>query len=445
MGRRLTRQQFLLLSAGAGAGLTLAGCGGGGGAQNNPAVQGGGGDGGKTYDGPRVDLAFWNGFTGGDGPFMRDLVERFNSKHDNINVKMNVQEWADFYTKVPNAVASGQGPDVGIMHTDQLGTNAARQVIIPLDDVAQTLGLQAGDFAPVVWDAGIYNNQRYGIPLDMHPLGFYYNKTLMEKAGLDPNKPPTNRDEYESALQELKGNGVQGSWASPFAFTGTLMFESLLWQFGGDLYNEDGSEALFNSDAGVEAMNWMVGLVQDGHSPKNIAQDADLNAFQNNKNAFNWNGIWAINIFGENKDLEWGVAPLPQIGSDGGAWSGSHNFVVMRQRQQDENKLQASKVFINWISQNSLEWAKGGQIPARKSVRESGGFKDLQYQSTLAQQIPSLHFHPAVPGIGDVQTNAVDVAVNEAVTLKKSPEQALNDGVSRANQLLEENRQKYQG
>lgn len=443
--RRLTRQEFLLLGAGAGAGFVLAGCGGGG-PQNNPGAQGGsGGDGGKTYDGPKVELAFWNGFTGGDGPFMRDLVEQFNSEHQNISVKMNVQEWADFYTKVPNAVASGQGPDVGIMHSDQLGTNAARNVVIPLDDVAQTLGLKEGDFAPVVWQAGIYNNRRYGIPLDMHPLGLYYNKTVMEEAGLDPNNPPTNREEYEAALGELKGAGIEGSWMTPFRFTGGLMFHSLLAQFGGEAYNDDGSKALFNSDAGVEAMTWMVDLVRDGHSPRNIAQDADLNAFQNNNNAFNWNGIWAINIFGENKDLDWGVVPLPRIGSEKGAWSGSHNFVIMRQTQPDDNKLQASKVFINWISQNSLEWAKGGQIPARKSVRESEGFQKLEYQSTLAEQVPDLKFVPPVPGIGDVETNAFDVAVNEAITLKKSPQQALDDGVNRANQFLEENKQKYQG
>jgi hypothetical protein len=60
MGRRLTRQDFLLLSAGAGAGLALAGCGGG--PRNNPAVQGQGGSAGKSYNGPKVELTFWNGF-----------------------------------------------------------------------------------------------------------------------------------------------------------------------------------------------------------------------------------------------------------------------------------------------------------------------------------------------------------------------------------------------
>ena len=88
--RRLTsrgwsRKEFLGLGASAGAGLLLAGCGGG--PENNPAVQNqGGGGGGKKYTGPKVDLKFWNGFTGGDGPVMRDLVKQFNSEHDNARV-----------------------------------------------------------------------------------------------------------------------------------------------------------------------------------------------------------------------------------------------------------------------------------------------------------------------------------------------------------------------
>ncbi|HEX2729649.1 MAG TPA: hypothetical protein VHM16_07835, partial [Rubrobacteraceae bacterium] len=259
-----------------------------------------------------------------------------------------------------------------------------------------------------------------------------------------PEKPPTNKDEYMSALEQLKGKDIQGAWVSPFLFTGGLMWQSLLWQFGGDLYNTDVTKAVFNSDAGVEALTFLTDLIKDGYSPKNVAQDADNVAFKDGKNAFIWNGIWGMNDYNTVPDLEWGAAPLPQIGSEKGAWAGSHNFVVMRQRTPDENKLQASKVFINWISEKSIEWAKAGQIPARKSVRESDEFASLEVQSTLAEQVPDLHFAPPVPGIGDVQTNAIDVGINEAILLKKEPQAALDDAVTKANSLLEENRQKYQ-
>jgi multiple sugar transport system substrate-binding protein len=106
------------------------------------------------------------------------------------------------------------------MHMDQLATFAARGVITELDDVAKALELNEGDFAPTVWQGGLYHDKRYGIPLDMHPLGFYFNKSVMRKAGLDPERPPTNRAEYEAALTELKKSGVQGFWVSPFQFTG---------------------------------------------------------------------------------------------------------------------------------------------------------------------------------------------------------------------------------
>jgi multiple sugar transport system substrate-binding protein len=442
MGRRLTRQDFLLLSIGAGAGFVLVGCGGG--PQSNPAVQGSGGNGGKTYDGPKVDLAFWNGFTGGEGPYMQDLVEQFNSQNKKINVSMNIVEWEAYYEKVPAAVSTGEGPDLGIMHADQLGTNAARGVVIPLDDVANALGLKESGFTPLVWNAGIYNEQRYGIPLDIHTLGFYYNKGTMEKAGLDPNNPPQTKDDYEAALEELKGAGIEGHWMSPFVFTGVLTFMSLLWQFGGDLYNSDVTKATFNSDAGVEALEWMVSIVEKGYSPKNVAQDAELTAFQNGDNAFMWNGIWNINPLNDVDGLDWGVSPLPQIGTQKATWAGSHNFVIMNKRPLDDNKVQASKVFINWISQHSIEYAKAGQIPARKSVRESQAFKNLKEQSTLAQQLPYVHFIPAVPGIADVEPTTFDRAVNEAVLLKTEPKAALDAAAERANQLLEENRQKYQ-
>jgi multiple sugar transport system substrate-binding protein len=393
-----------------------------------------------SYTGPNVDLAFWNGFTGGDGPFMRDLVQQFNSEHQNINVKMVVSQWADYYQKVPQAVQSGRGPDVGVMHVDTLATNAARNVIIPLDDVATSLKLEESDFAKTIWDAGIYEDKRYGIPLDTHPLGFYFNNDHLQKAGI--TEPPTNREELDAAMKKLKQSGVveHPFWQSS-TWPAHLMFMSLLWQFGGDLYNADASEATWNSQEGVDALTWMTDLVNDGFSPKNVAQDADYIAFKNGKTTFHWDGIWQTQDLKKTK-LNWGVAPLPQIGSEKAAWAGSHNLVITRQAAKDENKLDAAKVFINWISEHSLDWAKGGQVPARNSVRESAEFEALEHQPIFAQQLDYVHFPPAVPGIGDAQAE-MEQAVNRAVLGKESPQEALDKAASRANKLLEQNKEKY--
>jgi hypothetical protein len=195
----------------------------------------------------------------------------------------------------------------------------------------------------------------------------------------------------------------------------------LLWQFGGDLYNEDTTKATFNSEAGVEALEWMVSLIKKGYSPKNVAQDAEFTAFQNGNNAFMWNGIWNINPLNDVDGLDWGVSPMPRIGTEKATWAGSHHFAIMNKRPLDENKVQASKVFINWVSQQSIEYAKAGQIPARKSVRESQAFKNLEEQSTLAEQLPYVHFTPTVPGIADVAPTTFDTAVNEALLKDGAP------------------------
>lgn len=173
-----------------------------------------------------------------------------------------------------------------------------------------------------------------------------------------------------------------------------------------------------------------------------MAQDADFIALQNGQTAFNWNGIWSINTLRERSDLEWGVARLPNIGGQDAAWAGSHQFVLPVRRTADDDKDRASRVFLNWISEQSLEWAKGGQVPARNSVRESAEFEELTEQAELAAQIDDLHFLPAVAGIGDAMAEW-DRAVNEITLGGQDAQSSLSDTASRANQILEENARRY--
>ena len=88
------------------------------------------------------------------------------------------------------------------------------------------------------------------------PSAFYYNKAVMEKAGLDPEKPPMTADEYMSALDTLKSKDIQGHWATPFPFTGSMTVQSLLWQFGGNLFSEDATAVTWADEPGVKAMTW---------------------------------------------------------------------------------------------------------------------------------------------------------------------------------------------
>ena len=435
----VTRRRFLALSGAAGSALAVAACGG---TSKAPTAAPAGGNGGASYSGPNVTISFWNGWTGSDGQTAQAMVDQFNKANPNVQVKMNVFQWEDFFTKLPAAVQSGNGPDVAAMHIDDIPTQAAQQVIVSIDDVAKALGLKESDFAPAVWNGGVYQGTRYGIPIDVHNLGLYYNKTVMERAGLDPDKPPTTADEYLSQLDTLKSKGVQGSWVSPFQFTGGFQFESLLWQFGGDVFSADNSGATWNSDAGVRALTWMVDLVKNGYSPKNVGQDADYIALKNGRNVFNWQGIWQVNDVAALKTYEIGTAPLPKIGSTGGVWGNSHQFVLPRKKDNDANKANASRFFINWFTQNAIPWAKSAKVPAGNDLARSADFTSLTALQSFAADVQFTHFPPSVAGIGDALARLY-TGVQSAVLLKQDPAAALNAAADKANKILTDNKKKY--
>ncbi|MEJ7707341.1 MAG: ABC transporter substrate-binding protein [Nocardioidaceae bacterium] len=360
-----TRRSFLGLTALTTAAL-VTGCGGGQGVGTTEGEGVGGFTG--EYDGAALTLAYWNGFTGGDGPAMTALVDEFNSAEKNITVKPNTIEWADFYQRLPAAIQAGKGPDVGAMHLDQLATNAARSVIVPVDDVAEALNLEASGFAPSVWEPGIYNGKRYGIPLDVHCLAMYYNQDHFDKAGI--GEAPTDAASFDDACKKLKAAGFDEPFWMPNQWPAHLMFLSLLWQFGGEPYAEDGSEATFGSEAGVKALTWMTEQIDMGYGPTNVDIDAQYLAFKNGKNSITWDGIWQINDL-KAAGLNYGIAPLPTIGDEPASWANSHNFFLTSQAAGDQDRSDASKVFIGWMSEQSAKWSEAGMIPARNSARRS--------------------------------------------------------------------------
>ncbi len=429
----------LIVGGAALAGLTLTGCGGGksakdaaGGAAAPSTTFGG------KYDGPQVTLSYWNGFTGGDGPFMKKMVADFMKENPKITVTANTVEWAQYYQRMPAAVTANKGPDVGVMHMDQLATNAVRKIILPLDDLASSLGLAESDFTPEVWKAGIFQDKRYGIPLDVHSLAMYYNTDQFKAAGV--SDAPADEAAFTAALDKIKGSVAQPFWM-PSRWPAHLMFLSLLWQNGGEPYAEDGTKATFDSEAGVAALQWMADVVKNGYSPKNVAQDTQYVGFKNKKLAVTWDGIWQINDLKAAK-MPFGIAPIPKVGDTAAVWANSHNFYISKQAQTDDNKLNASKVFIDWMSKHSADWAGAGMIPARKSVREGAAVKDST-QAPIAATIDTMKFLPPVPGLGDVQAQTLEIAVADAVLGKQSPQAALKAAASKATTQMVANKKKF--
>lgn len=422
-----------------GLGIALSACSSSGGGGDAASVGAG------EYDGPKVTISFWNGWTGGAAPVLvPKLIEKFNSEHENIVVKNVPQEWGDIAAKMPLAVKAGKGPDVAVGHGDDVATYAAQGLLLKADDIVDSLGYTADDFPAGLLDNGNYQDSQYAIPWSVTPLGLYINKDVLAQAGLDPETVPTDQESYLAALDALKAAGIQGEWVDGYVFTGTFEFESLLWQFGGDLFNEDVTEATFNSEAGVKALTWMTDLVKNGYSPANVAQDGNINALVGSKTAFNWNGVWQTTneALGQ---VDWTAVPVPQIGTEKAVWSSSTHWMFMNNKGQDANKTSAAATFVSWMNENSAGWAETGELPASNEVREDPAL--LENYPNLApflEELEYAHYETVSPGITNAMAT-VTTAVNEAVLGKKSPKEALDDAAAKATQLLEQNASQYGG
>lgn len=372
------------------------------------------------YTGARQRLQFWNPFTGGDGPAMAAMVDAFNAAHPDIEVVMTSLVADDMYTKVMPAVGAGVGPDIAIMHLDQLATFAARNTLVPLDEVVEGLGVDGEDFVPAAWDNGVYRGARYGIPLDLFTMAQYWSTDALASAGTPG--PVLDARGYTETVAALQSNGLaQPFWVPP----SWQLFVTLLAQFGGRLYNPEGTVAEMGSEAGVQALSWMVEQIDRGVSPGGVTDPRT--PFKNGTAALLADLPAAIpDLQLTAPDLEWGVAPFPQIGPQPGVFANSHNFVLTGQSQRDADAAHASQTFVDWVSRNSAPWIAGGNTPARASVRETEEFRSSP-QAALATEgvFEVAAFLPQIPGSREIAGNSFQRAVGEAVLGGVDPAAAL--------------------
>jgi multiple sugar transport system substrate-binding protein len=385
-----------------------------------------------------VSLEYWNPFTGPDGPFMGQMVDAFNAEHADINVRMTSQ--GEYYTQLSTAAAAGTLPDVAIVHADQVATQTFRNVLAPMDDLVTDMNIQGSDFPDLVWAAGEVAGRRYAIPLDIHPMTMFVNQDLLAAAGF--NEAPQTSQDFEAAATAMTQGSEKG-----FNITGGFpvqqIFQMLLAQFGGQEFSADGTEATWNSEAGVQALTWMRDA-QSRWSEPNLEVDAELAAFKSGTTGMIWNGIWqTTNVTGDAVEFDGRATSVPQIGPQMAVWAGSHQLTLPRQTNPDPCKQQAAGVFIKYLLDNSVTWAQAGQIPASGAVRASSNFLAIEPQASIARSVEFAVFPPAVPGITDAYGplgEAVGSIMNGTAT---DIQQVLNDSVARANEILAQNRSTY--
>ncbi|WP_082235487.1 ABC transporter substrate-binding protein [Halobacillus massiliensis] len=380
-------------------------------------------------------ITFWTPFSGPDGPKMKEIVDGFNDSQNQYEVNLEIKPNEDYYKTLDLAIQDKKNvPDLSIVHANHLPTYADKGILKQMDDLTGDL-VKKENYHENAWEGASYNGKLYGVPLDIHPLILYWNKDMFKEAGLDPNKPPKNRKEFLEIAKKLtnKDKGQYGT-VVPTGGLQDFIFPTIVYQNGGELITDD-KEINYDTKPVIDALQFERDLIEKYNVAPSDVQDSPTPLFLQQRAGMILNGPWMINQFKES-DIDFGSAPIPQLGTDTQAvYGNSHNFVIL-DSVKDEKKIAGIKEFISYVGENSISWAEAGQAPASKAVLESDKFKELDHQPNVAQQFDYVKFPPDVPNWGQTSDPLFE-EVNLVLLGQKDAKQAMEDAVKESKAKME--------
>jgi len=387
----------------------------------------------------KTRITFWNGFTGPDGVVMLKIIEQFNRENPDVEVSMQRIPWATYYNKLTVAGSDGRGPDVFISHADAMRRIKRSGFMADMTDFYGSV-VDLNDFDAYVTDFLRIKGHYYGVPLDVHSQGMYYNTDMLAKAGI--SHPPRNKEEFlktiDAATIEAGPGQPEKQWGFAFTYWGAN-FRSLAPQFGGRFLDEKG-DATLNCPENIKALEFLGQLAKEKKAPPPDNQLGWL-GFRTGRAAIVWDGIFMLgDLLRVAPEFKYAGAPIPQIGPKPGTTGNSH--VMCMNSHLSATSQKAAKRFIQYVSDHSIEWAGAGQVPARLSIRNSDAFKKMQVQHAFSIEIPHILYPPKSPKVFEIVL-AMDLAVESVIRGTAQPKEALDKANKTAQDFIDRDRKDY--
>ncbi len=385
----------------------------------------------ETNNGEKTVITFWNGFTGSDRETLEALVKEYNETNDkNIEVQMDIMPWDSFYQKLATALPVGEGPDILAMATERIGSYADPGALAAVDDIYSS-GIVDETVVPETLKENLkYDGKYYGVPMNFATLLLYYNKTIFEEAGLDPEKAPETWEELEQYAQQIVEK--TGKYGFDMAVKDTTpMWCIMLWGNGGDIIKD--GKAVFNSPENVETVTrWAENIRDKKFGPEVLTGGEIDKLFESQKLAMYFCGPWATNGF-TNAGIDYGVAQAPKGPKEQVTQA---NAVGMYMTSSSKNKEAVYDFFGWWNSKDTqVKWSLGtGFPPARTDIADDERMKENPYIAEFAKPAnESKMYLQQLTNFAEVDTQAIVPAFEKILLENADVQEALDE----ANAVIE--------
>lgn len=437
--------------------LSLASCGGSETGENSaaPAASSEEAGAGSSADGAEAPVA-------GDIVFqtwtteIKEVVdlqtEAMKEIYPDLNIKMELFSYDDYWQKLPIAIASGAGPDMYLMTRPnfEVFANAGQAAdITSYMTSSEALKKNASEVDPALIETYQLDGKQMGYPLSYESTGIIFNKDIFEEAGIP--LPSEIEDtwtwddlrEIANTLTKREGDKtVQYGYYIPAGRFPTFEF---IWANGGELFNEDGTRCVIASDEGKEAIQFLADMMLIDQVSPTIAytqSESSTDMFLSGKIAMmSLMNSSISSMINDIKDFEWDVAEMPVNPETGKRYASSNVLgYIVNPNSQNIDACIAYLAFITSAEQQALFAEKHVYIPANKNAQAEYFESDVPANLHAFERALSYAKPMVMSGYVPYAqtTNVITEALTNIYNGTYSVEEAWTDAQDQLNEVIDE-------
>jgi len=381
-----------------------------------------------------VTLEFWELSAGED--VMRPLLDKFESRHPGVRVRLQQLSWDYGLDKITTAVAAGDPPDVCDLGTDWVPKFSSTGV---LRDLTEELAPLKDQY--LLWDPVTYGGRLYGAPWLAGTRILFYNRELFAKAGLDPDRPPHTWGELREAARRIHGvaPGVYGFGlfvGEPYA--PWQLFLPFAWGNGGDVLSRDMTRCTLDAPPMVEAMDFYQSLLPYAL----VDRQPEVNQlFANGKVGIQISGNWNFSLIPRlNPTLNFGVGLTPKpslLRGTPASFAGGQDLVVFKASRHPQEALALIQFLIAEEQAMEIVKAQRNVVPTAKSAINNPYYVSHPEQRLFFEQVTYAIAPPGHPKWVEMQEHLTR-AVEEVLLNHRPPRDALAAAKQRLEAIVAE-------
>ena len=408
---------------------------------------------GDKYDEKDEVLEIWITTGRDQSTVLKTMVDDTFTSSTGIKVNVKLVQ-AD---AILTAVVAGNGPDIVLSVSGWFAVNYAMRNAV--EDLTQFPDFQevVKPFSPSILEPLTYNNgiRRgvYGLPETQNFPLLFYRSDVMEELGLPI---PQTWDELIAELPTIQGNSLTVAVNFPdIAVADISVLDSMIFQNGGAIYDEDGKRTLIDSEAGVAAFKQYTSLYNDyglptvfdfvsrfrsGEMPLGVASYATYNTLM--VSAPEIRGLWDFTLFPGTRKEDGTIDRTAQ--TDG--------LCCMMVATKDETTKKNAWEFMKWWVGKEAQTRFGREMEsilgssARYQTANQDALRQLAWSSdqlkVLLDQIAQTRGFPEIAG-GYSTTRHITNAIRRVINTKEDPRETLLNYARTINEEIRIKRQEF--